>query len=171
MTELCLKLINSNSFEEYSKNLSFIRENENNYRKIYCNPALDPTNECLKDPLCNLVPVHKNSELFKYRDLFPEEKEIPRIFQLEKRRKVSDACIATADEFKTNFDVLTEGMLKYIDWNNIIVAGGSVSACLRPVPNQNKTTRKKLRDYFHVKEYSGVDIDLFIYGLDEEGAK
>jgi hypothetical protein len=36
--------------------------------------------------------------------------------------------------FKRQFDAATMGALKYVDWSNLIAAGGLVEACLRPAP-------------------------------------
>jgi len=58
-------------------------------------------------------------------------------------------------EFNKRFHTLSGGMLSYIDWKNVIVAGGCISNTL------NRTCTKK----------NISDIDLFIYGLDEENAK
>ncbi|CAG8719017.1 4950_t:CDS:2, partial [Ambispora leptoticha] len=48
---------------------------------------------------------------------------------------------------------------------------GSVLACLLPLPEEYSTFSRKTREYYHEKAYVSSDIDLFIYGLDEEAAK
>ena len=36
--------------------------------------------------------------------------------------------------FHKQFDAATMGALKYVDWSNLIAAGGLVEACMRPAP-------------------------------------
>lgn len=62
--------------------------------------------------------------------------------------------------FKKQFDVFTNGMLSSptLDWNNMVVAGGSVLASLRGLESPlNKKLMKSL--------YSSADVDIFLYGL------
>lgn len=171
MSTFVNNLVSSSTYEEFSKTLENIRAKENEYRTIFANPSINPSSECLSDKYCMLFPIYDQYELFKYRDLFPEEAALPKICQLEVRKGKEEQCISTSEEFKENFDVLTEGMLRKINWNNVVVAGGSVQACLHTVSKEYNKSRKTLRKYFHEKEYSGVDVDIFIYGLDEDEAK
>lgn len=46
---------------------------------------------------------------------------------------------------------------------------GSVLACLLPVPAKYAGTNAGIRHYYHNVAYKSSDIDIFIYGLDEEG--
>ena len=103
------------------------------------------------------------------------------------RAKPGTQMVADKAEFLLNWRILTEGpsplasisafhhshlqtgSLHFLDWSNIFAAGGSVLACLSPVPAEHDTPAAR-RTYFREK-YPGSDIDLFIYGLDEAGAK
>jgi len=44
-------------------------------------------------------------------------------------------------------------------------------ACLLPVPAKYASTNAGIRHYYHNVAYKSSDIDIFIYGLDEEGKK
>lgn len=50
----------------------------------------------------------------------------------------------------------------------MFVAGGSVLAALAPIPEKYNTDTTMKRLFFHDVAYKSSDIDLFIYGLDEE---
>ena len=40
--------------------------------------------------------------------------------------------IVSSNEFFDNWNLFTQGMFKDINWNNVVVAGGSVLGCLLP---------------------------------------
>lgn len=44
-------------------------------------------------------------------------------------------------------------------------------SCLLPIPQKYSVSPRKTRDWYHDISYQDSDIDLFIYGLDEEAAK
>jgi len=64
-----------------------------------------------------------------------------------------------------------KGSLRFLNWDNVFCAGGSVLASLTPVPDKFSKRNQLRREYFHEKAYPASDIDLFIYGLDEEQGK
>jgi hypothetical protein len=73
------------------------------------------------------------------------------------------------DTFLFNWEVFTEHMLQRLNWDNVLAAGGSVAATLRPLPKayaKNARTRRAL--YHRTPEYASSDIDLFLYGLTSE---
>jgi len=90
------------------------------------------------------IPIENKNNIiapckFGYRDT--EEKN-PQLFVDKK-------------DFNKKFHILSGGMLSYIDWTNVVVAGGLASNTINP--NYNSKTIS--------------DIDLFIYGLNESSAK
>jgi hypothetical protein len=86
-----------------------------------------------------------------------------------RRKEGSPAMADSLDEFKRNWAVFTEGSLsQLIDWNNVIAAGGSVLACLSPLPANVQTSRRNIRKYFHSQAFPTSDIDLFLWGLSPE---
>ena len=123
-----------------------------------------------KHPL--LVPVFGNEDIFGCRALYPEEKKVPKVFPLGKKRKEAGVqSIVSKDGFNTNWRIFSERLLNLVDWKNVFIAGGAVMACLLPPPPKATKNFKCLRKYFHEDVYAGSDIDLFIYGLNEEEGK
>src|SRR4051794_33611837 len=61
-----------------------------------------------------------------------------------------------------NWEHLTLGMLRGMEWSNVFVAGGSVLACLLPC--------FYLEDVAGTNGFFNSDIDLFIHGLSKEDA-
>ena len=49
--------------------------------------------------------------------------------------------------------------------------GGAVLSSLLPIPHEYNVNPRKIREWYHTIAYKSSDIDLFIYGLDEEAAK
>ena len=88
----------------------------------------------------------------------------------DKRRQEGAPCmVADLEEFKKNWAVFTEGsLLQLLDWNNVIAAGGSVLACLSPLDEEHKKSKRIIRKYYHNKVYPTSDVDLFLWGLDAE---
>ncbi|KAI8803435.1 kinase-like domain-containing protein [Cladochytrium replicatum] len=58
--------------------------------------------------------------------------------------------VSNYDEFKHNWDAMTKKMLKYVNWENILVAGSSILAAL---------------SHGRRRPHSDVDINVFFYGL------
>lgn len=99
-----------------------------------------------------------------------------RIFCLTPDHRASltgqQSIVPTLDEFKSNFlDVFCEGSLRYLNWENIFAAGGGVLACTQPIPAEYAMNVATKRKYFHDVQYSSSDVDLFLYGLNEEDGK
>ncbi|CAN0338528.1 unnamed protein product, partial [Hapterophycus canaliculatus] len=44
-------------------------------------------------------------------------------------------AVVSRDEFFQQFNVFTEGQLTFMDWNNVVAAGGSVLAATHPPPS------------------------------------
>ena len=83
-----------------------------------------------------------------------------------RREEGSPAMIENLEAFKKNWDIFTEGSLsKLPDWNNVIAAGGSVQACLMPLPKSAAGSKRDMRKYFHERAFPSSDVDLFLYGL------
>lgn len=91
----------------------------------------------------------------------------------ERRRKEGEpAMVASLEEFKKNWAIFTEGSLSLLtDWSNVVAAGGSVLACLTPVPEAAKASKRAMRKHFHNQAFPTSDVDLFLYGLTPEQAE
>lgn len=89
-----------------------------------------------------------------------------------RRKDGTPAMVADLDEFKKNWAIFTEGSLSQLtDWSNVVAAGGSVQACLAPIPDYAKASKRTLRKYFHNRAFPTSDVDLFLYGLTPEQAE
>lgn len=145
---------------------------EHMLRQMYAKKLAIHDNPLISDKFPLLVPTFGNEDIFACRALYPEEKSIPKAFSLGKKRKEAGVqSIVSKEGFETNWRIFSERLLDLVDWKNVFIAGGAVMACLLPPPPKATKNFKCLRKYFHEDVYAGSDIDLFIYGLNEEEGK
>jgi hypothetical protein len=86
-----------------------------------------------------------------------------------RREEGSPSMVENLEAFKKNWGIFTENSLSQLaDWNNVIAAGGSVQACLMPLPNTATGNKRAMRKYFHEKAFPSSDVDIFLYGLTVE---
>jgi len=147
-------------------------EDEAALRRLF---ATDTQNNRLNDAHVGLVDLFAAPEsirLTQAREFDESTKEAQFIFPLneKQRRKTGEAATAVnLEEFKDNWSIFTEGTLGHLlDWNNVIAAGGSVLACLLPVPGRSKAPRQSISTYYHQEAYPTSDVDLFLWGLTPE---
>lgn len=111
----------------------------------------------------HMFSVYKNYDKFIVPEYSEIEKNIPQI--LKKHQDVIEVgkhSICSENEFNKHFEAYTENLLRHINWNNVVCAGGAVNACLMPVPESYKN---KISEYYNKIKYTDSDVDLFIYGL------
>jgi hypothetical protein len=141
--------------------------------------AQEPSSPLVMDNLVNIVPIFDragcNDLRIRARDLASEtpEQKAKYILPLsDKDRKPngSPAIVPTFDEFRNNFTLFTEGSLSEIDWSNVVAAGSAVVTSLLPVPEEYRNSKRGLRQWYHEKFAPASDVDLFLYGLNEEQA-
>ncbi|KAK2799263.1 hypothetical protein FQN50_008539 [Emmonsiellopsis sp. PD_5] len=140
--------------------------------------AQEPDNKLIKDPQVNVVPVYNGHEgqlKVKARTLAKEspaeaEKYIMSLIPELRRKNAMPAVVPSINQFKDNFRLFSESSLVDLDWSNVVVAGSAVTTCLLPVPKEFRSSKKAQRDYYHDKIAPSSDVDLFLYGLDEEQA-
>lgn len=83
-----------------------------------------------------------------------------------RRKEGSPAMVDSLEAFKKNWSIFTENSLSQLfDWSNVIAAGGSVQACLMPLPKDATASKRAMRKYYHEKAFPSSDVDLFLYGL------
>ncbi|KAH9481665.1 hypothetical protein JR316_0006192 [Psilocybe cubensis] len=94
---------------------------------------------------------------------FPRHYMFPLPFHLRRRKGVS--CIVNdLDTFKANFILFTgHAFMKMRHWNNVVVAGGSILACLGAQPDDMDNVA--LNTLFNSNAYKSSDVDVFLYGL------
>ena len=104
--------------------------------------------------------------------MYEDEVAVPKAMSLGAERKPAGTlAVVPQREFERNFDLFTEGSLRFLNWSNVFCAGGAVLAALSPIPEKYSKRNKERREYYHEKAYPASDVDLFIYGLDEAQAK
>ncbi|KAH9483227.1 hypothetical protein JR316_0005331 [Psilocybe cubensis] len=151
-------------------------EEEAELRRLF---AMDRTNARLSDPHVGLVDVFAAPSAIRTTRARvvdgPEDldaKYVMPIADSHRRAEGMPCTVADLEEFKKNWSIFTEGSLsQLLNWNNVVAAGGSVLACLSPVPKRNKASKRKIRTYFHSKAYPTSDVDLFLWGLTPEQAE
>ncbi|PWI66622.1 hypothetical protein PCL_04760 [Purpureocillium lilacinum] len=151
------------------------RKYEARLREVY---AQDRQNPALDDPYINVVPLFTDDTKHittRARDLSQESPEqqskyIMVLPEDKRRAHGSPATVADLNEFQHNFGVFSESSLVELDWSNVVAAGSSVVNCLLPVPEDFKSSKRKLREYYHEKFCPASDVDLFLYGLTHDQA-
>jgi hypothetical protein len=84
----------------------------------------------------------------------------------QRRKEGSPAMLDSLEAFKKNWSVFTESSLfQLFDWSNVIAAGGSVQACLMPLPKAAMASKRAMKKYYHEKAFPSSDVDLFLCGL------
>ncbi|KAL7621369.1 hypothetical protein AAE478_008690 [Parahypoxylon ruwenzoriense] len=131
------------------------------------------------DGLANLVSIYNGHEdAFKIRTIdYQTADKSKYILSLSNKQRGVNGELAIApslDEYKNNFDAFTHGVLASLDWSNVVAAGSSALHPLlshRPdikIPDEN-SVQDPLEAYYQVVAKSS-DIDLFLYGLDDEAS-
>ncbi|TFY63651.1 hypothetical protein EVG20_g6224 [Dentipellis fragilis] len=140
-------------------------DDEAELRKLF---AQDMTNSRLADKHVGLVDVFaapEDSRLTRARvvadDADLTAKYVMPLPASHRRADHTPSTVDDLDEFKKNWAIFTEGSLSQLfDWNNVVAAGGSVLACMTPVPDVAKASKRSMRKYFHEAAYPTSDIDL-----------
>ncbi|KAF2233250.1 ankyrin repeat protein [Viridothelium virens] len=140
--------------------------------------AQEPSHPILADSALNLTPIlngHEHEIKIRARDLGSEaidekEKYIMPLSDEDRKMNGSPAIVPSLKDFQTNFNVFSEQSLVDLDWSNVLAAGSSVVTALLPVPDAYKSSKKGLRKYYHEVVAPASDVDLFLYGLNEQQA-
>ncbi|KAH9949869.1 hypothetical protein B0H21DRAFT_819796 [Amylocystis lapponica] len=164
------------AFDALSNALRPSLDDEAELRKLF---ATDKTNPRLKDIHVGLVDIFDApQDIWTTRARVPKDEDdliAKHVMPLSEERRRKDgvpAIVEALDEFKQNWAIFSEGSLsQLLDWNNVVAAGGSVQACLNPVPEFAKVSKRALRKHFHTNAYPTSDVDLFLYGLTPEQAE
>ena len=146
-------------------------DNEAELRKLY---AIDKTNKRLNDPFVGLVDVFEApSDIRTTRarvvadDQDLSAKYVMPLADADRRKEGEPSMVSDLEEFKKNWAIFTEGSLsQLVDWSNVVAAGGAVLACLSPLSDAVKESKRTLRKYYHSVAYPTSDIDLFLWGMD-----
>ncbi len=151
-------------------------DDETELRRLF---ATDKTNERLNNPYVGLVNVFdapNTISVTRAREVKDAEdltaKYIMPLTE-ENRRRSGDPCmVPNMETFKKNWSIFTEGSLsQLLDWNNVVAAGGSVLACLTPLPESATVYKRATRKFYHSNAYPTSDVDLFLWGMTPEEAE
>jgi hypothetical protein len=150
-------------------------DDEAELRRLF---ATDVKNPRLNNPYVGLVDVFdapadiRTTRARVVQNEFDlSEKYLMPLTEAKRRKEGTPAMASSLEEFNQHWSIFSEGSLSLLDWNNVVAAGGSVLACLLPVPDANKASKRTLRKYFHSTAFPTSDIDLFLYGLTPEQAE
>lgn len=99
-----------------------------------------------------------------------QEKYVLPLSVRDRKHDGEAATVPTLAAFKTNFNLFSESSLIDMDWSNVVAAGSAVVTALLPVPTPHNESKRALRAYYHQNLAPASDVDLFIYGLNEEEA-
>ncbi|RXW15843.1 hypothetical protein EST38_g10015 [Candolleomyces aberdarensis] len=151
-------------------------EDETELRQFF---ASDRGNVRLQDPHVGLVDVFDapvdvrttRARIVKDDDDMIAKHILP-VNKKARRPEGAPSMVDSLDEFEKNWAIFTEGSLsQLLDWNNVIAAGGSVLACLTPLKEGNKVSKRATRKHYHSVAYPTSDVDLFLWGLTPEQAE
>uniref|UniRef100_A0A8H7XIV8 Ankyrin repeat protein n=1 Tax=Psilocybe cubensis TaxID=181762 RepID=A0A8H7XIV8_PSICU len=151
-------------------------DDEAELRKLF---ATDKKNARLANPYVGLVDVFDAPATIRTtRARVVNDKEdlsakyVMPVADENRREEGTPSTVADLEEFKKNWAIFTEGSLsQLINWNNVVAAGGSVLACLTPLHESDKTSKRAIRKYYHSNAYPTSDVDLFLWGLNPEQAE
>ena len=128
-----------------------------------------------------MLDVYKEIDRFKR---LPLPEDIPIILKNQMDPYLDGHAVAPSiKHFRTNFNSLTSHSFinENMKWDNVIMAGGCISAALLPRPTMRTLSqikefgddyRKKLSYYYtKIGPAAGTDVDLFLYGLSPSEAE
>ena len=148
-------------------------DDEAQLRKLF---ATDKGNARLKDTHVGLVDIFAApSDIRTTRtrvvtnDSDRDAQHVMPLSDDSRRKEGSPAMVDSLEAFKKNWSIFTENSLSQLfDWSNVIAAGGSVQACLMPLPKAATASKRAMRKYYHEKAFPSSDVDLFLYGLTKQ---
>ncbi|KAG8972355.1 hypothetical protein FRB90_010237, partial [Tulasnella sp. 427] len=154
-------------------------QDEADLRRLF---ATERDNARLKDPYVGLVDVFgQNTDRIRkiHARTIKDDDDLRKYHVMpldnDTRKKDGELSMAVSmEEFKTRWAIFSEGALSQLtDWNNVLAAGGSVLACLAPLPDHvvKQGSKRAMRKYFHSEAFPASDVDLFLYGLTPEKAE
>lgn len=148
-------------------------DEESELRKLF---ATDKCNERLANPYVGLVDLFAApASIRTTRARIADDLSAKYVMPISHENRRPEGCPSTVidlDEFKKNWSIFTEGSLsQLLDWNNVVAAGGSVLACLTPLDEEDKVSKRAIRKVYHSKAYPTSDVDLFLWGMTPEQAE
>ncbi|KAJ3095571.1 hypothetical protein HDU97_006802 [Phlyctochytrium planicorne] len=144
------------AYNDITKLHQHFDQRELELRKLF---ATDRQNQLLDDPFVGLEEMFVDGGQRHFRKREVWDGGLYYVFK-EAAERVSaneDLTVTSLERFKSNFEALTHGLFKHVNFDNLFVAGGAVVAALQPsVEGVNESN------------YFNSDIDVFLYGLELE---
>ncbi|KAF8169046.1 hypothetical protein K438DRAFT_1921395 [Mycena galopus ATCC 62051] len=144
-------------------------DDETELRRLF---AADKTHARLRNPHVGLVDVFDApAELRTTRARVVKDetdlsaKYVMPLSEINRRKDGTPSIVSDIDEFKKNWGVFTFGL------EQCRRAGGAVLACLTPLSDEAKASKRSMRKYYHSVAYPNSDVDLFLWGLTPEQAE
>lgn len=146
---------------------------ETKLRRLF---ATETSNPRLRDIHVGLVDIFDAPEDIRTtrarvveNDVDPSSRYVMPLTEACRRKEGDPAMVSSLDEFRKNWAIFTEGSLsQLLDWSHVVAAGGSVLACLAPLPESAKASKRAVRKFYHGSAYPSSDIDLFLYCMTPE---
>ncbi|KAJ7648214.1 hypothetical protein DFH06DRAFT_1050168, partial [Mycena polygramma] len=158
---------------------SILKPSLDDETELRCLFAVEKTHPRLQDPYVGLIDVFEapaairttRARVVEDKDSHNSQYIMP--LPASKRRKEGEpSLVSDLDEFKKNWSIFSEGSLSQLmNWDNVIVAGGAILACLAPLSEQARASKRAMRQYYHSAAYPSSDVDLFLWGLTPEQAE
>ncbi|TFK64176.1 ankyrin [Pluteus cervinus] len=150
-------------------------DDEADLRRLF---ATEKDNARLKDPYVGLIDIFSapgDIRTTRARVVKDDEdlaaKYVMPLTEVDRRKEGTSSMANDLEEFKKSWAIFTEASLSTLDWSNVVAAGGAVQACLAPLSDETKSSKKNLRKHLHTVAYPTSDVDLFIWGLTPEQAE
>ncbi|KAJ3121113.1 Protein mono-ADP-ribosyltransferase parp4 [Nowakowskiella sp. JEL0407] len=113
----------------------------------------DPDSKKLEDPYLLLQNVFEGGRSLKSQPISPEEEEQLYFLFKDKIPASPTVMVPRKTDFLRNWNTITQGIFKFVNFSNVFIAGGAVLAALQPETD------------FETSAFFNADIDVFIYGL------
>ena len=146
------------TIEERKKLVEYSRQLENRIRVLFVTKR---ESKLLEDPYLTLINLYESYHIFK------PVTEKPNDGSCLMSSQIPALPVVDMIQFSKQFQMFTEFVFEGFDWNNVLIAGGSVLASLIPIGFSDYT---QWRQYYHKGAWDQADIDLFLYGLEPDQA-
>jgi hypothetical protein len=149
-------------------------ELENRYREMF---AVDRDNQELDNDYLLLKKVYDYREddgkdthqpLLKKCETMIDSNTQTVLYNKQDEENEEELQVVDYETFINNFQTFSENQLSKMNIDNVLIAGGSINACLKPIPKKYNVNNVMKRKYYHDIEYPEADIDIYIYGLKTE---
>jgi hypothetical protein len=162
-------------FNTVEKMMDHHQKKELQYRRMFVQDRSNPIFE--RNPyllLEDIFDANGEARIFK---LAVSKEEAGSLFFVFKHNldNVLDACdisstsqsplvtVTSLADFQRNWNELTHHLLRYVNFDNVFVAGGCILAALQPNFSVKMST---YRNHSDDSQFVGSDIDIFLYGLE-----